>query len=214
MIFKGATAGLKLVGDSFPWTAASRFVYLRESAHTSLVGIRQMAIDKGASFSTVSLPAAQRWLNRPKTLPAQLHSTQGHSLFAMPAQCNFSGQKFIDQSQRLCDALHSTVEAKWYAEGSSEEGQSAMKWYFLLDAASFVSTSPLDLTKVKADFTCVSFYKIFGFPTGIGCLIVRNGTNPKFIFFLNFKFISNFYRQISPLYFRNLILEEEQLLLH
>lgn len=39
-------------------------------------------------------------------------------------------------------------------------------WTVLLDAASFVSTSHLDLNLVYPDFVCLSFYKIFGFPTG------------------------------------------------
>jgi len=45
----------------------------------------------------------------------------------------------------------------------------------LLDAASFVSTSKLDLKKYTPDFVALSFYKIFGFPTGMGALIVKNG---------------------------------------
>ncbi|MFW8423601.1 aminotransferase class V-fold PLP-dependent enzyme, partial [Klebsiella pneumoniae] len=45
-------------------------------------------------------------------------------------------------------------------------------FYILLDAASFVGSSYLDLSKYKPDFICVSFYKMFGFPTGVGALIV------------------------------------------
>lgn len=40
-----------------------------------------------------------------------------------------------------------------------------------LDCAAYVSTAPLDLSAVPADFVCVSFYKMFGFPTGFGALI-------------------------------------------
>ena len=36
------------------------------------------------------------------------------------------------------------------------------RWWVLLDAAKFVGTAPLDLSKVEADFVAVSFYKIFG----------------------------------------------------
>ena len=42
------------------------------------------------------------------------------------------------------------------------------RWFVALDAASLVSTSPLDLTTVRPDFLTLSFYKIFGFPTGLG----------------------------------------------
>ena len=35
-------------------------------------------------------------------------------------------------------------------------------------------TSELDLGSVHPDFVCVSFYKMFGFPTGVGALIARS----------------------------------------
>jgi len=36
-----------------------------------------------------------------------------------------------------------------------------------------VPSSPLDLTMVSPDFVSISFYKIFGYPTGLGCLLIR-----------------------------------------
>jgi molybdenum cofactor sulfurtransferase len=47
------------------------------------------------------------------------------------------------------------------------------KWRLLLDAAAFVATNPLDLSVLKPDFVCVSFYKLMGYPTGLGALIAR-----------------------------------------
>jgi selenocysteine lyase/cysteine desulfurase len=47
-------------------------------------------------------------------------------------------------------------------------------WDVLLDAAAFVPTNRLDLADVQPDFVSVSFYKMFGYPTGVGCLLVRN----------------------------------------
>jgi selenocysteine lyase/cysteine desulfurase len=80
------------------------------------------------------------------------------SLFAYPAQSNFSGVKhpldLVDVAQ-------------------------ARGWDVLLDAAAFVPTNVLDLGKVKPDFVAVSFYKMFGYPTGVGALLVRNSTLPK-----------------------------------
>ena len=77
------------------------------------------------------------------------------SLFAYPAQCNFSGKRF---PLNWIHAVHKK------------------KSLVLLDAASFLSTSRLDLTKYPAgnrsfyqlDFIPISFYKLFGFPTGLG----------------------------------------------
>jgi selenocysteine lyase/cysteine desulfurase len=37
----------------------------------------------------------------------------------------------------------------------------------------------LDLREVRPDFVSVSFYKMFGYPTGIGCLLVRNAMLAK-----------------------------------
>jgi selenocysteine lyase/cysteine desulfurase len=47
-------------------------------------------------------------------------------------------------------------------------------WDVLLDAAAFVPTHRLDLADVQPEFVCVSFYKMFGYPTGVGCLLVRD----------------------------------------
>lgn len=44
--------------------------------------------------------------------------------------------------------------------------------YTLLDAAGLSTTSPLDIDEWQPDFTCISFYKIFGFPN-LGALIIR-----------------------------------------
>ena len=49
----------------------------------------------------------------------------------------------------------------------------AAGWDVLLDAAAFAPTNYLDLGKVKPDFVPLSFYKMFGYPTGIGALIAR-----------------------------------------
>jgi molybdenum cofactor sulfurtransferase len=75
-----------------------------------------------------------------------------NNLFAYPAQSNFSSVKhplaWIDRAQKA-------------------------GWDVLLDAAAFVPTSKLDLSEVHPDFVPISFYKIFGYPTGLGALIAR-----------------------------------------
>jgi len=43
----------------------------------------------------------------------------------------------------------------------------------LLDAAAFVPSNRLDLGAVQPSFVTISFYKMFGYPTGVGCLLVR-----------------------------------------
>ncbi len=43
----------------------------------------------------------------------------------------------------------------------------------ILDGAAFVPTSRLDLSAWTPDFVAISFYKMFGYPTGIGALLAR-----------------------------------------
>ncbi|CAA93672.2 Molybdenum cofactor sulfurase [Caenorhabditis elegans] len=75
-----------------------------------------------------------------------------HSLFVLTAMSNFCGKKYsLESVHRL-----------------QEKG-----WAVCLDAASFVSSSALDLSQQRPNFIAFSFYKIFGYPTGIGALLVR-----------------------------------------
>ena len=47
------------------------------------------------------------------------------------------------------------------------------RWDVLLDAAAFVPTNRLDLGQYHPDFVSISFYKMFGYPTGVGALLAR-----------------------------------------
>src|SRR5213075_2996322 len=76
----------------------------------------------------------------------------GNNLFAYPAQSNFSGVQH---------------PLEWIAQAQ------AKGWDVLLDAAAFTATNRLDLSRWKPDFVVQSFYKLFGYPTGVGCLLAR-----------------------------------------
>jgi len=73
-------------------------------------------------------------------------------LFAYPAQSNFSG---VQHPLRWIQTAH-------------EHGYDV-----LLDAAAYLPSNRLDLSVVKPDFMPVSWYKVFGYPTGVGCLVAR-----------------------------------------
>ena len=49
----------------------------------------------------------------------------------------------------------------------------------LLDAAAFVPANRLDLSAVRPEFVAVSWYKVFGYPTGVGALLVRRDALPR-----------------------------------
>jgi molybdenum cofactor sulfurtransferase len=46
-------------------------------------------------------------------------------------------------------------------------------YHTLLDAAALAATSTISLSACRADAMAVSFYKMFGFPTGVGALVVK-----------------------------------------
>ncbi|KAH8880927.1 MOSC N-terminal beta barrel domain-containing protein [Thozetella sp. PMI_491] len=155
-----ATAGIKLVTEAFRG-CPSGFDYLyHQACHTSLVGVRQEA----TKSLCVASDDVSRWIERTR-LPGNLGSSRP-LLFAYPAQSNMDGQRFpLDWSIRVRASTASAVN----------------RVYTLLDAASYVSTSPLRLGDAESapDFTVLSFYKIFGFPD-LGALIVRREAAPVF----------------------------------
>ncbi|KAL6998951.1 Molybdenum cofactor sulfurase [Sarracenia purpurea var. burkii] len=53
----GATAALKLVGEAFPWSSQSTFMYTMEN-HNSVLGIREYALNKGATAFAIDIEEA------------------------------------------------------------------------------------------------------------------------------------------------------------
>ena len=149
---QNASGALKLVGESYPFEQGSRYLLTFDN-HNSVNGIREFAHAKGAEviYVPISLPDMRVDMD---SLEASLDLAAAgrNNLFAYPAQSNFSGvQHPLEWIQR--------------AHGKG--------WDVLLDAAAFAPSNPLDLGKYKPDFVPLSFYKIFGFPTGIGALLAR-----------------------------------------
>lgn len=89
-----------------------------------------------------------------------------YNLFAFPSECNFSGRKFDPNLVKIIKGGSERIlESSQYCRGC---------WLVLIDAAKGCATDPPDLSKFKADFVVFSFYKLFGYPTGLGALIVQN----------------------------------------
>lgn len=146
-----ASGALKLVGESYPFPNG-RYLLTFDN-HNSVNGIREFAHVRGAEVTYIPVMLPEMRVDASQ-LEAELArpSKAGHNLFAFPAQSNFSSVKH---------------PLEWI------EKAQAHGWDVLLDAAAFVPTSKLDLSKVKPDFVPISFYKIFGYPTGLGALIAR-----------------------------------------
>ncbi|KAK3985731.1 molybdenum cofactor sulfurase [Cladorrhinum sp. PSN332] len=185
-----ASGAARLVGESYPFQPNQRLVLTADN-HNSINGIRVMAASKGTKTTYIPLETPSLRLDTNKVMaalspntvgargrglfnrvisgciprrssthtlhqekqtpwPKQKGKTQG--LFAYPAQSNFTGIRHpLD--------LVTLAQQKGYD--------------VLLDAAAYLPTSTLDLSLVKPEFLLVSFYKLFGYPTGVGCLVAK-----------------------------------------
>jgi selenocysteine lyase/cysteine desulfurase len=155
-----ATGALRLVGESFPFGPGGRFLLTFDN-HNSVNGIRQFARARGASVTYVPLTPAE--LRVSDDALARHFGSRGlgvaaANLFAYPAQSNFSGVQH---------------PLTWIAQAQ------ASGYAVLLDAAAFVPTNRLDLSQWHPDYVSLSFYKIFGYPTGIGALLARKSALAK-----------------------------------
>ena len=147
-----ATSAIKLVGESYPFEPGGRCLLTFDN-HNSVNGLREFAQVKGAAVDYAPLTIPDLSIDRGQ-MDQLLERADGSAgnLLAFPAQSNFSGGKHsLDLIGR-----------------AQQRG-----WHVLLDAAAFVPTSALDLTSVLPDFVAVSFYKMCGYPTGVGCLLAR-----------------------------------------
>lgn len=153
-----ASGAIKLVGESYPFEHESRYLLTFDN-HNAVNGIREYARAKGARITYVSITAPdlriddvqlQNQLNKP--------NPKGSNLFIYPAQSNFSGVQH---------------PLEWIEKAQSRG------WDVLLDAAAFVPTNRLDLSLHHPEFVPISFYKMFGFPTGVGCLIAKKSVLHK-----------------------------------
>lgn len=149
---QNASGALKLVGESYPFGPGARYLLTFDN-HNSVNGIREFAHAHGAevTYVPVQLPdmrVDEAGLRREWAAA----SAEADNLFAYPAQSNFSS---VQHPLEWITLAH-------------DNG-----WDVLLDAAAYAPTSRLDLARWQPDFVPLSFYKIFGYPTGVGALIAR-----------------------------------------
>jgi len=150
-----ASGALKLVGESYPFAPGGRLLLTADN-HNSVNGIREFAAAKGAAVDYAPLKAPDLRIDAAAMAALLARADPARAnLLAFPAQSNFSGVK---HPLGLIDT----------ARGRG--------WQVLLDAAAFVPTNRLDLRVATPDFVTISFYKMFGYPTGVGCLLIRNAT--------------------------------------
>ena len=158
VIFTGNASGaLKLVGESYPFCAGGNYLLTFDN-HNSVNGIREFARAKGAKVTYAPVIPPDMYIDEDKLNACLEMAQSGDNLFAFPAQSNFSGVQH---------------DLGWI------ERARAKGWDILLDAAAFVPTNPLDLSRWKPDYVVLSFYKMFGYPTGVGALLARKAALMK-----------------------------------
>ncbi len=193
----GTTHALQIVAENFNWKGSypshsntkggnSTLVYSQNS-HTSVIGMREPAMGKGASFQCRSLKEISsatpdlfdKWTKEVSSpvacsqsddeysfiekfdeneKPSDLGRHDPNNLIIFPLECNFGGTK--------CDA-QSIIK-------SAHEAQS--NWFSMIDIAKAATSDKINLRSLDPDFACISFYKVFGAPTGIGALFVKRSS--------------------------------------
>jgi molybdenum cofactor sulfurtransferase len=147
-----ASGALKLVGEAYPFGKGCHFLLTFDN-HNSVNGIREFAHAKGADVTYVPVALPDMRVDEAMLDGYLDQDTAGcANLFAYPAQSNFSS---VQHPLEWIEKAH------------------AKGWDVLVDAAAFAPTNRLDLGKWKPDFVPLSFYKMFGYPTGVGALLAR-----------------------------------------
>ncbi|KAH6623931.1 pyridoxal phosphate-dependent transferase [Chaetomium tenue] len=178
-----ATGAARLVGEAYPFSKNTRLVLTADN-HNSVNGLREFARARGApttyiplqqpslrtstsdtkpppsppslspSSTTKSITQSPPHSPSPPPSRSSTHHKPPLGLLAYPAQSNFTGVRHPLTWIRL----------------AHQRG-----YHVLLDAAAYLPTSTLDLSSrdCQPDFVILSWYKVFGFPTGVGCLVAR-----------------------------------------
>ncbi|KAL7543531.1 hypothetical protein ACHAXR_012843 [Thalassiosira sp. AJA248-18] len=206
--------------------ARSILLYPR-NVHTSVIGMREAAMQRGARFHCVSVDelvgATCEWFQNLvegsmsfEFQEAKMRDVGGkieekkdehgiypnircsshaqditetptpckeiwmHHLLVLPMECNFGGDRF---DWRNTTAVAHKPCSSSYLHGSGENSETSAtirichKWHILLDTAKAAATGPVNIPTLThgsgPDFAVVSFYKMFGAPTGLGALFVK-----------------------------------------
>jgi selenocysteine lyase/cysteine desulfurase len=165
-----ATGACRLVGEAYPFGPGTGLVLTTDN-HNSVNGLRELARNRGAGTYYVPMSAAdlrtdddalvetlavagRTGIRARFARPRQVFAPGTHrrGLLAFPAQSNLSG---VQLPLGWIDLAHNHG------------------YDVLLDAAAYLPTNPLRLDRVHPDFVAISWYKVFGYPTGVGCLVAR-----------------------------------------
>ena len=148
-----ASGALKLVGEAYPFAPGGVFL-LSYDNHNSVNGIREFAARKGAAVSYIPVRDEDLRLD-----PEQVLTALRGAGAPAPPSCSPTRRS------------RTSAEPSTRSPGSPRPRSSA---------GTCSSTAPPSRRRTRwtrgpigADFIPISFYKLFGYPTGSGCLIAR-----------------------------------------
>jgi molybdenum cofactor sulfurtransferase len=195
----GATAALRLVAEAYPWAPGARCLALADN-HSSAAGVARAAAARGAHAASVAPRrlalsgafsgdeeenyssseeedeseeeegGAERDARRARARPPE-------HLFIYPLESNFDGARYAPALAAAVRRRRVRVlpEGGEDAEGAAGVRLARGRWRVLVDAARAAAHAPPDLAAHPTDYVALSYYKLFGAPTGLGALVVRRG---------------------------------------
>lgn len=137
-------------------------------SHTSVLGMRQIgSFDRVVTTDyeelemfLMQLMERKQNCNGNLNLNAPTNKNSNYNLFVLTGMSNFCGRIY---DLKLALLLKQVLGSHWKV---------------CVDAAALATyTSNIGLGVQSVDFAVVSFYKMFGYPTGLGALLVSNGCN-------------------------------------
>uniref|UniRef100_A0A915EPA3 MOSC domain-containing protein n=1 Tax=Ditylenchus dipsaci TaxID=166011 RepID=A0A915EPA3_9BILA len=154
----GCSTGKKdtrfLLTDQLPDASTKSILMMLRDSHTSLIGMRNM-VDCEKVVVLQNFDCLQNLVQN--DLPSRnkkVADNNSRKLFVLTAMSNFCGCKY---DLRVVSRM-----------------QEDLGWSVCLDAAALAGCSQLNLQQAGLPhFVAISFYKMFGYPTGLGALLVH-----------------------------------------
>jgi len=146
-----ATAAVLLL-NHIQWANGS--LLMLSDNHNSVNGLRKTAKREGALTSYSYVRPDLTVDEDDLSMMLEIQRRKGTNVFAYPMKSNYSG----------------IVHGLSYVEKAQKMG-----WKTLLDVSAYLPNHKLDLKAagIYPDFIPMSFYKIFGYPSGVGCLVIK-----------------------------------------
>lgn len=169
----GTTEGLKMIGENFNWNLYNQLIYTIDN-HTSVIGMREYALKAGSTIQVIDFDKYGVLEQK-----SSFFDINAKNMYLYGLQYMSEYKKNIKDSANLCVIpAESNFSGKLYNKKLINEVKNLYgNTIFVYDIAKYISTHNIDMSDDLIDIAPISFYKIFGFPTGIGALIIKKSVS-------------------------------------